>query len=1105
MCTPHLPLLSLVKMKASSVTISASVEAGNDVHGNAEHHQVQSSAPSRMPGTIFVRFYVDGMSCDSCAAYITEHLQKLPGVVQATVSFASKQADIVLRVGDAGTIVDVVACVEKLGYKVLDELPASATANSGGGAHPMTTASSVTAHLPSSKLLREGSRVVLNGGEDCELSEVREFDASFARPVTYAETRVLIEGMSCGSCAARIEKALLRVDGVKEASVNFATMTGKVVHDTAVAPVDAVLLAIAEMGYTPAIQHTTAKGWQKAEAVVRFHSADGGSANAGAMTTTTSKRRGDGYEHHLLIEGMSCASCAAKVERAMQQFQDVQECVVSFATGTAFLVTSQEDVSIDLIKHIQSMGYSVTVTEDLGDTNGALSKTKEVLERSEEIRERRQSCIGSAVLCIPLLVAMIVMSFTDIMEENMTVTHVIDGIQLLVTTPIVAYYGRIFFVGAWRSWQHRTFTMDTLVAIGTGFSYTYSVVVYLLSLFTGLHMMTYFDTAGMLTSFMLLGRFLEASAKRSTSGALIELMSLVPPVATVVTAEGDVRLPSSAITVGVHVRVLAGDRIPVDGTVVEGISDVDEQMVTGESVPKSVRPGDKVVGGTLNTTATLIVAADKVGEDTMLSQILRIVQEAQNTKPAVQRIADRVAMYFVPFVVGFSVVTLFCWLVLGFNDMYPAEWRHGMPWEAFAFNFFIATVVAACPCALGLATPTAIMVGTGVGAKNGVLVKSGVTLEAVRHTTCVVFDKTGTITNGRLQVVWNQCHGVALGEPTTLARRLVGVVEAQSNHPIAKAVCGALVPDIVGGVAPSAEGDSRALVAPAMLPDVHLEVQRAVTHSGLGMEATVAATSTKEEGQAVREHHVVVGNLGLMEQRRIRVSREVQAMVSQQSANGHTTVVGAVDGEACVVLALSDQPKDEAYGVIHHLHQQGIRTLMVTGDNRHVAGCIARAVGIDPYEVRAEALPTTKATIVQQLQREGHRVMFVGDGINDSPALAQADVGVALGAGTEVAIEAADAVLVRNSLVDLLNLQSLSNTTVRHIYGNFIWAFGYNLAMLPIASGLLYPLLHFQLPPVVAGAAMVMSSLSVLSSSLSIRCFKPHRAADFVYYDSFAH
>lgn len=1003
--------------------------------------KTQKQQPEGIP--VETGVLIVGMSCTSCAARIERRMREMPGVQKATVNYATMMGTFTHFTSEASTAA-VVENIELLGY--------TAT----------LITSTNTAHTTMAP--------------------------STFSTAAVAETTILIDGMPSALCAARIEAKLLSINGLHKASVHDGT--GNFQFDPSLLTPTSIAACIADMGCATTITGGASDdGWYLSEGDEK-HNVDGSVRIPMRAFTdhadSFSHRRAKGtIEHHLLIEGMSCTSCATRIESALLALPTVTACAVSFGSkcATATTVKGAGSDSAELIRKLNTLGYRATVLDEHG-SGRALDKMKQALERTSEIERQRRLFIGSAILCLPLLVAMIIMSFSNLMMTSYMAAVVIDGIQLMCSTLIVLYYGRQFFVGAYHGLRHHTYTMDTLVAIGVGCSYLYSVVVYSVTVLTGMHMMTYFDTAGMLTAFMLLGRYLEANAKRSTSGALIDLMSLVPPMATIVTADGDVQVPSSAIEVGQHVRVLAGDRVPMDGTVLDGYSDIDEQMVTGESVPKHVKPGDAVVGGTLNVTARLIVVADKVGEETMLAHILHIVQEAQNTKPTVQRVADHIAMYFVPFVVCCSLVTLLVWLFLGITNSYPAAWRHGISWESFAFNFFIATVVAACPCALGLATPTAIMVGTGVGAKNGVLVKSGATLEAMRLTNCVVFDKTGTLTRGKMQVVWTACPGVEDPVYMSLVKRLVGTVEAQSNHPIAKVVAESMLQEALSDV-----GD-------ASISQV--DIVSAITHPGKGVEAVVTVTRTGAEGLHSVEHRVLVGNFSLLNDLGITtVSPSFRDINFQQSAKGYTTVVGAVDGVACVIVALSDTPKPESYGIVQALHQKGIRTMMVTGDNHHVAGCIARAVGIAPENVHAEALPATKANIVMQLQSMGYRVAFVGDGINDSPALAQADVGVALGAGTSIAIESADAVLMRNSLVDLLNLYALSIMTVRHIYGNFTWALGYNLVMLPLASGFLYPLLHVQLPPVVAGGAMVMSSLSVLASSLAIQCFRPYREEEY--------
>ncbi|KAH9593001.1 hypothetical protein LSM04_003275 [Trypanosoma melophagium] len=874
---------------------------------------------------------------------------------------------------------------------------------------------------------------------------IREAIVSFGFSVQ-CESRVLsnflIGGMYCASCASRIESHLCGLRGVFSAIISYAIMSGEVEHDENVITVSQLKEEIEKMGYTVTIRTNN-------------------------LTSVAPLCGTDNNDLKLMIGGMSCASCASRIESCVQRLDDVEECVVNFPTSTCTVYLKPWG-NIEHVKDIiVSLGFTVCVINGCAEIDG-VTETKNALERTREIEEDKKGFLGAALLSAPMGVFMIVMSTTNVLDD-MFVMKLVDGIQFLLTTPIIFYFGSGFFTRTWQSLLHNSFTMDTLVAIGTGASYLYSAVAYLVTLSTRQHMMTYFDTAGMLLTFMLLGRYLEAQAKRSTSDALIELMNLVPPVSSIVTPEGDITVPSTSVKKGMRVRVLAGDRIPVDGTVVEGMSDVDEQMVTGEAVIQSIKPGSKVIGGTTNVTSMFVLQADKIGEETMLSQILRVVQNAQNSKPAIQRISDQVAAYFVPVVILFSILVFLIWLLLGGFNVYPSEWRrHKESKFVFALDFFISTIVAACPCALGLATPTAIMVGTGVGAKNGILVKSGATLEVVPRSCCVVFDKTGTVTKGKLRVVFHKCYG----EDISTVVNVLGTVEQKSNHPVAKAVAASIIP----------------------VDQVPMyEILNSKTLSGLGVEALVRSN---ENGS---EYEVHVGSLAMMQQLNIQMSDEIERTAQRQADFGRTIVIGALNGIARLVVALSDEPKEEALGVVRYLQKQHFRVLLVTGDNKKAAAHVSSAVGINPENVFSEVLPTTKAAIVKQLQVGGQRVIFIGDGINDSPALAQADVGVALGAGTEIAIEAADVVLVNNNLVDILNLQTLSIATVRRIYGNFVWAFGYNIIMLPLASGILYPIFQIKIPPLLAGVAMILSSISVLLSSLSIRCFKPFPQEKFTH------
>lgn len=1121
---------SIKATETSGPTIKAAAETTTAAAATTTADGVAAPQDAAFSVPLLISMYVGGMTCDGCVQLLQRELSVLPGIQSVRVDLQHQRVDISVlssamaptAPGAQSALTLVVERVAALGYTILTQAPSTPQTIRGGAARSFAPlpllSNSLERHRGTkpqqSRGSGEGKRLL--GSESsslpplssaCSVVEVATTPTKQATEASFAKTRLLIEGMSCTSCSSQIEEGLKKRPGVHSASVTFATLTGRVVHDASVISVADLVEIITDFGYTVSVQSTTAPSGtgggcsggrsfhSNGTTTVEIGNVDRESAmedDEMALEDCDGERGVDQrYEHRVLIGGMSCASCAARIQNTLEQLPSVLHCSVSFATCTAVIATHTSDGYIEACKVIQSLGYSAEML-DQRQMNTSRDRTREALARTREIAMHERNFIGGAILSAPLFVVMLVMSVSDVLDRYMWVMSLVEVVELLFTTPIVFLYGQEFYISAWRSFKHGAYTMDTLIAVGTGCTYLYSCVVLLISLFLypRVHLMTYFDTAGMLIAFMLLGRFLEARAKRDTSSALIELMSMLPSTAIVITASGEeVEVQCADLAKDAVVRVLAGDRIPVDGVIIDGSSDVDEQMVTGESIPKHKKPGDGVVGGTLNITSTILVRAEKVGEETMMAQVLRIVQEAQNSKPAVQRIADKVAMYFVPFVLLFSMGTLTVWMALGILNWYPSDWLghgEGQPSSivSFAFNFFISTVVVACPCAVGLATPTAIMVGTGVGAKNGVLVKGGTTFEVVRKVDCVVLDKTGTITKGQMEVVDVSATSASTSTPEgeALARRLVGMVEAQSNHPIAKAVQAHLLAEL------------------KTIPDdspTQYEVRETLTHGGKGIEGVVRVTGTSSCTASSEDYHVLAGNLSLLRAAGITVNDDVLELIHKRQSHGLTTVVAAINDSVCLVVGLADTPKREAQGVIQRLKKAGIQIMMVTGDNAVVASNIAEEVGIERENVRAEALPTTKAAIVQELQSHGHRVMFVGDGINDSPALAQADVGVALGAGTEVAIEAADAVLVRNSLVDLLNLQSLSRITVQRIYLNFLWAVVYNIFMLPFASGMLYPFLHVQLPPVIAGAAMMLSSLNVLLSSLSIRCFSPYREEDF--------
>lgn len=785
-----------------------------------------------------------------------------------------------------------------------------------------------------------------------------------------------------------------------------------------------------------------------------------------------------------VVEGMSCASCAARIERELRRTPGVYLATVNFAAFTAAATIDPTTTTPDVVcSKINDMGYRAQISHGVS----GFDQARKALQREDEIKWLRIKTLVFAIFSLPLLALMFVLwlmpsahkrmqqSVFNMMTVNMLV-------QILLASPIVLVGGKEYFHRAVVALRHRSFTMDTLITFGVGGAYVFSLIGFVLALADYAMLETYFDAAGVILFFMIFGKFLEARAKRGTSRALMLLMGLVGDKAVLVTPTGEVEVPCSLLGKDDIVRVSPGGHIPVDGIVESGSGAVDEQLITGESLPKEKSPGDPVIGGTLCLTSDLLIRATRVGEETTLFRITKIVQEAQNTKPEIQRVADRIAGVFVPIIITYSVLVFLVWIVLGYTDSYPEEWRDGNSPLTFAFTFFLATVVVACPCALGLATPTAIMVGTGMGATHGILVKSGPTLEKAREVTCVLFDKTGTLTEGKLAVAdyWTPPSHPGTPEVSDATelddvtlRAIVGTVESRSKHPIGTAISTAF-----------------GVVQPDQYSDLFVE-----TLPGHGLRATLTV-ALQETGKHTCSLSVVVGSPAHVVRSGVAVDEVAQAYVSTWQSKGCTVVLAAVNGTLRLAISVSDTPKRESRAIVKELKRRGIRSLMVTGDNRLAARHVASCIGIDADCIFAEVLPEDKQACVKKCQDDGDVVCFVGDGLNDSPALTQANVGVAIGAGTEVAIEAADAVLMRSNLHDLLTFLDLSSSTVRRIYFNFAWAVVYNFASLPFASGIFYPAIKWVLPPTLAGGSMVLSSLSVLVSSLALKCFSPTKLRD---------
>ncbi len=724
------------------------------------------------------------------------------------------------------------------------------------------------------------------------------------------------------------------------------------------------------------------------------------------------------------ISGMRCASCAASIERALQQVEGVAEANVNLATEQAtvtYLPTQTEPVA--LRQAIRAAGYEPQDTE------------------AEPASEQPTHTLLYHVIASAILSILIFMGSMASALAPSWLQH--PYVLLLLATPVQCWFGWPFYQGFWTALKHKTADMNTLVAIGTSAAYGYSLAATLVpGVFERLGMGThvYFDTAAMIITLILLGRLLEARARGKTSAAMRQLMGLRAVTASVIRDDTEVDVPVDDVQIGDLLRVRPGEKVPVDGTLVSGHGVLNEAMLTGESLPVDKSPGEDVYGATLNSTGSFIMRATRVGQGTMLSQIIRMVEAAQGSKAPIQRLADVVASWFVPIVLGLAVLTFLIWALFG-----PP------PVLTFALVNFVAVLIIACPCALGLATPTAIMVGTGKGAEYGVLFKNSASLETAHKLDAIILDKTGTLTRGQPVVTDIVPHH---DYRDTDVLRLAAAAEQGSEHPLAQALVeAARNQDLTGS-----------------------DVQDFTVMPGHGIRATVDA------------HTVWVGNHTLMQMADVSLDK-LDETASRLADAGKTPIFIAIDGRDAGVIGLADTLKPHAKEAVAALRGLGLDVLMLTGDHRRTAGAIADQLGID--RVLAEVLPEDKAQQVQQLQTAGQRVAMVGDGINDAPALAQADIGIAIGTGTDIAMETADCTLISDDLRGIVTAIQLSRRTMRTIKQNLFWAFIYNVVGIPLAAGVLYPVFGLLLSPVFAAAAMAMSSVSVLSNSLRLRRFRP--------------
>ena len=816
-----------------------------------------------------------------------------------------------------------------------------------------------------------------------------------------------ITGMTCAACAKAVERVVKKLDGVEEQNVNIATEKLNIVYDRSKVNFDDIKCVIEKAGYGVEVEE-------------------------------------ENKVIELKIEGMTCAACAKAVERVGKKLEGVESISVNIATDKANVIYNPAKVKLSQIKAaIEKAGY-----KPIGEEK-KISVDEDKLKKEKEMKTLFTKFIIATIFAIPLFYIamgpMIPKPFGPwplpeiINPMNNTLNYAL--IQLLLVIPVMGA-GYKFYIHGFKSLFSKSPNMDTLVAIGTSAAFLYSVYTTIQianGKITGMHHhQLYYESAGIIIALILLGKYFESRSKGKTSEAIKKLMGLQPKTAILIINGTEVETPIDEVMVGDIILVKPGEKIPVDGTVIEGNTSVDESMLTGESIPVEKNVGSKVTGASINKNGSIKFRAEKVGSDTALAQIVKLVEDAQGTKAPIAKLADTVSGYFVPIVMTIAVVSALLWWIFGGKDI------------VFVLTIFISILVIACPCALGLATPTAIMVGTGKGAENGILIKGGEALELSHKINTIIFDKTGTITEGKPKVTdIITSEGIEEGYLLEIATS----AEKNSEHPLGEAI-----------------------VRYGMEKDINfknLENFKAIP--GHGIEVIID------------NKKILLGNRKLMKERNISLLN-LENKSDELAREGKTPMYISIDNNIGGIIAVADVVKESSKKAIETLHEMGIKVAMVTGDNKKTASAIASQVGIDI--VLAEVLPEDKSQEVKKLQEKGNFVAMVGDGINDAPALAKADIGIAIGSGTDVAMESADIVLMRSDLMDVPNAIKLSNATIKNIKQNLFWAFGYNTIGIPVAAGLLYifggPLLN----PMIAAAAMSLSSVSVVTNALRLKKFK---------------